>query len=167
MRRQLQILVHEYMQEHNVESADLKLVAKWAIKRGKWDRPPMSREKQCQREISRALRAETYTDPQGREVRRMHPVRYGTSKGPLTVLWYEHTTARPKQMQTSLAQRRNGIRYDVRQHFLDWESYNENNVHGAQLPLFDYDFNKDAVEMQQPPSYPYEKPDDDDKDNGN
>jgi hypothetical protein len=41
---------------------------------GLWKRPPMEAEEVLHRLLSRALRNEYIVDPQGREVRKHHPV---------------------------------------------------------------------------------------------
>ena len=61
-------------------------------------------------------------------------------------------------MQTSLSQRRNGIAADCRQHKIDFDYYNENNVLGQTLKEFDYNFNPDVEEMEFPTEYPDDKP---------
>jgi hypothetical protein len=47
-------------------------------------------------------------------------------------------------------------------HDLTTRSYNDNNIHKAELPLFDYDMNKDRVESSLPEQYPDERPEDED-----
>jgi hypothetical protein len=153
-----QQIVHEYREEHdNVDVVNLEQVAEWAVRTGRWHRKQPTPEKLCQRELSQALRAETYIDPQGREVRVMHPAR--NEQG---VLWADIHTATPEHMRISLQQRRQAILADCRRHKIDFDSYNQNNTIGAQLPLFDYNFNLDLGELEFPTDYPDARPDDDD-----
>ncbi len=154
-----QQIVHDYMQEHNVTEVNLEDVAAWAVRTGRYQRRQPSLEKLCQRELSQALRAETYIDPQGREVRVMHPVRYEQG-----VLWATIQDAPPNHMRISLQQRRQAILADCRRHKIDWESYNANNKFSAQLPLLDYNFNPDLEELDYPTVYPDARPDLDDED---
>jgi hypothetical protein len=156
-RQRLQNIVHDYMKEHHVESVDLEVVAEWAITAGRYRKQPISLAKQCKRELARACREEYYTDPQGRDVRRMHPARFPFTGGQM-VLWADITKARPNHMYVSLQQRRNGILFDCRQHKTDADSYNENNRFNAALPLFDYNFATDLEELTLPTEYPNEKP---------
>jgi len=159
----LQRLFHEYIQEHHVETADATSVYDWAHKTGRWHHTQFDIRKQYIRELSRALRDERYIDPQGREVRRMHAAPRKLPDGQLAWEWADITTAKPEHMRVSLTVRRDGIVADAWQHFLDTKSYNDNNVHGAALPLFDYDMNKDIAEKQQPEEWPDENPDGEDQ----
>lgn len=105
------------------------------------------------RELTRAMRNEYYEDPQGREVRKNHPVR-----GDQGLIWVDHQTARPDQMRVSLATRRRGILADCLQCSIDFESYNDNNLYGAKLEQMDFNFNTDIHEKKQPANYPENKP---------
>jgi hypothetical protein len=83
--------------------------------------------------------------------------------------WAPLYRATADQFRLGMQARRNGIRADCRQHKKDHESYNDNNVHGEHVDLFDYDFNKDLDEESFPTEYPDEDPDgdwDDEEDDG-
>jgi hypothetical protein len=165
----LQRLAHDYMQKHGLAVIDLDPVAEWMVKHGYFKRNPPTLVQVCKRELARALRNEYIRDPQGREVRRMHPARFprNDGSGRQMVLWADIFQARPNHMRVSMQQRRNGILADARQHKTDLDSYNANNVHDARLPLFDYNFNKDLEELALPTTYPDRKPDDEDDDSEN
>lgn len=150
--KKLQKIVHDYMHECDSDSVDLEKVAEWAIQTGRWKRQPPTLVKMCKRELARAIRNEYYDDPQGREVRVMHPVR-----GEQMVFWVNIQTARPEHMRISLQNRRYAILYDCRQHRIDFRSYNDNNLYGAKLPPADYNFNLDLEELDKPTDYPEEK----------
>ena len=157
LRKGLQKIVHEYIQEHHVDSVDLETVAEWAVLTGRYQRQPMTMVKQCKRELARACREEMYTDPQGRDVRKMHAARYEFD-GKQMRLWADITTAKPGHMRVSFSQRRQAVLADCRQHKTDVESYNDNNRFKVSLPLFDYNFNTDLEEEQFPKDYPEDKP---------
>jgi len=140
------------MKEQDVDTVELEQVAEWAVNTGRYQRQPMSIVKQCKRELSQALRVEYYTDPQGREVRRMHPVRIKDPDGEQMVLWADIQFAKPNHMRVSFQQRRQGILADCKQHKVDVDSYNENNRFSASL-FFDYDFNPDLQESELPTKY--------------
>jgi hypothetical protein len=162
LREQLQGIVHDYIEEHGVEEVDLGEVAAWAVSTGRYQRQPISIIRQCKEQLSEACRSEHITDAQGREVRRMHPVRI--TEGPQQmVFWADITTAKPGHMRLSFQQRRSAILADCRAHKVDVESYNDNNVFHVRLPLFSYDFNLDLREEQMPSTYPDEKPAPEDK----
>ncbi len=155
--RKMLFLIEQYKHAHEVNVVDTQAVAQWAISQGLWKRPPVDPELLLRRQLANALRTEYYTDPQGREVRKNHPV--VITEG-LQRKWYWASIkeAQPRHMRLSLQQRRLGILADCKQHRIDFDSYNDNNKYGATLPLFDYDFNKDLEELSLPTHYPNEKP---------
>ncbi len=132
-------------------------IVDWVFDRNMYHKAPSDPKKLLRREIVRALRSEYISDPQGRDVRKNHPVVMSDGKRRMS-LWSGITTATAQHMRISLQQRRNGIRADCRQHKLDFDSYNDNNVHQAQLLPFDYNFNADLQEMNFPTEYPDDKP---------
>lgn len=155
--QRMQEMAAEYMKENDVDSFDLEEVATWACKTHRYQRPPKSMVAQCKKELADALRVQKHTDPQGREVRQMHPVRL-QEKGHQMVIWADIRTAKPQHMRLSLAQSRQGIRADCIAHNQIAESYNDNNPYGATLDLFDYDFNPDITENKMPTDWPDEAP---------
>jgi len=68
---------------------------------------------------------------------------------------------KPKRMRLSLAASMRQIEGTVLRHRVRNLSYNDNNVHGGAVDLFDYDMNKMISEREQPPEYPDTRPDDD------
>lgn len=156
-KKSLQRIAHEYMKEYGVDTIDLDDVLDWALETRRWDLPSYDPRRQLKREMARALAVEYYEDPQGREVRRMHAVKIKSPQG-LLWEWADIKTAKPEHMRLSLQQRRSGVVSDCRQLMLDAQSYNDNNVHGAQLELPDFDINKDLAEASMPSEYPDEAP---------
>jgi hypothetical protein len=148
----MQKLAMEYRQEFGVDVFDPDAVVDWAIATKRWGRKPPTQAQLCRRDLLRALRKQTYRDPQGREPRLMHFVR-----GEQQTLAYDIRTAPPPAMRASLQDRRRGIFADVRQVNVDRESWNENNQYGGQLDM-DFNFNLDLAESKKPTSYPDEKP---------
>lgn len=153
----MQELAQEYMQTHGVETIELEEVANWACETGRYQRQPVSMVKQCKRELADALRVQSYIDPQGREVRKMHPVRLRTQDHQM-VIWADIETAKPEHMRISFSQSRQGISADCVAHNTIVESYNDNNRYSATLELFDYNFNPDIAEKKLPTEYPDEPP---------
>jgi hypothetical protein len=160
LREQLQDIVHDYMREFGVDSVDLDTVAEWAVEAGRYRREPATMVRRCKSELSRAMRAEHFTDPQGREVRLMHAARLPFGDDGSIVVWADIRKAKPHHMEISFQQRRHGIVRDALQHKTDVTSYNENNKYGAVLSLFDYNINKDLAELEASTEYPDENPDD-------
>ena len=152
LAEQNQAIVHEWMIEFGTETVNLEAVAKWAILTGRWKRPPKTQEQVCKDDLARALRSERHIDPQGRTVRTMHSIKIEGGDRPLWE-WEDIRTAQPERMRIAFSQRRQGILADVLRHKDDVDSYNDNNRHGGQLPLFDYNFNLDIEEGNLPTEY--------------
>ena len=159
--RQMIFLVELYQRDHPEEDGviDPDAVTAWAIETGRYIPPPISQYKLLRRKISRALRNHYMEDPQGREVRKYHAVvEHDVDKTHTTV--YSIENAPPEHMRQSCSLRRRSALRDVLQLKLDFDSYNENNKFGVELPPLDFDFNKDVEEMSLPTFYPLEAPED-------
>ena len=166
--RKMLYLFEQYKKVHPDEGDDLNphVVAKWAIREGLWQRPPMDPEEILRRHLSRALRNEYMIDPQDREVRKYHPVveEVRTPEGiKKRSKWYALYDAPPQHMRMSLSLRRSAALADVVQLKLDYESWNDNNKFGEVLPRLDFDFNRDIEEMNLPTDYPDEDPEEDEE----
>lgn len=136
---------------------DMKAVAKYGIANNLYKPEPYDPVKAYAQRLSRSSRAEHYTDPQGREVRKKHCYTVVDTNGQRRWLWVDITSAQPDQMQLAFQQRRQSALGDVIQLAKDIASFNENNTRGAQLE-FDFNFNEDLDELSQPTDYP-EDPD--------
>src|SRR5882724_9994796 len=85
----------EYLDAHpDADAFDPEKAGEWAIQNRKYRREPPTMLRMFKRDMTRALRNEYYTDPQGREVRKNHPI-----PGEQGMLWVDHQTARPEQMR--------------------------------------------------------------------
>ena len=153
----MQDLAQEYMQEYELDTIELEEVARWAVATGRYQRKPVTMVQQCRRELADALRVQSYIDPQGREIRKMHPVRIREKEHQM-VIWADIETAKPEHMKISFSQSRQGISADCVAHNNIVESFNDNNKHKAYIELFDYNFNPDIAEKKLPTSYPDEAP---------
>jgi len=164
---ELQYVIDQYHKAHPDEDpAEVAphLVAEWAIKRGIYNRPPVEPVVQLRRDLSRYLRDEYFTDPQGREVRKNHPIMLPTQTPDgerLRPLYKELFHAEAEHMRASFQLRRRGVVRDVMQMDLDFHSYNDNNIYGAKLDEPDWDINKDLAEAKMPTTYPDGEDDDD------
>ncbi len=164
--RLLQEICRDYMKVHGVDSVDPDEVAMWAISTGRWEERPYSAVKRCRRELVDAMRLEHFEDPQGRDVRRMHPVRVLRGEN-YTFDWCDIYKMSAKKWKASQNLRRDGVLGVLKQMKTDCESWNENNVHGAQLSLFNPDFTEDLAEMDQPDDFwPDEDPESGGEDDG-
>jgi hypothetical protein len=148
----------EYMRLNGVSEFDPADVAQWMIDTKQYNEKERSKLLRCKQELTDALRSQRLTDPQGRDVRAMLGARYKSKQGELFSKWAPLFEAKPNHARLSGQQWRRSIRGEVLVHDRTFRSYNENNTHGAQLPLFDYNFNLDRDEDQMPPDYPDTKP---------
>jgi hypothetical protein len=160
-KEQRQRIVRDYMREQGINEVDPDELTAWAIENNRISDDEMDFFRRAKRDLIQAMRDQHQIDRQGREVRKMIAIRYKDNHVQKS-LWMDLFEARPKKAHTALSQQRRSIVAYCRQHRQTVESYNDNNVHGAQLPLFDYNINLDLVEEQQPTEYPDERPAGDD-----
>jgi hypothetical protein len=159
-KSEIEYVMEQYYKAHPEEDSTEPipdLIAEWAYKKGIWKRPPVDPVVALSRDISRYLRNEYVTDPQGRTVRKNHAVfiEVHTPSGPKKrSIWKELFHAPVEHMKASFQLRRRAAFRDVQQLHFDFESYQENNVLGAQLEPMDFDFNKDIEESNLPTTYP-------------
>jgi hypothetical protein len=150
--REMLYLVEEYKRVHKVDEIDLAAVAHWAFTEGRWKRPPFDPEAILRRELARAMRNDHIKDPQGREVRKYHPVLHYEGERKISI-WQTIDTARPDHMRVSFQQRRQGISWRCIQLNLDFDSYAENNIYAAALPPISFNFDPDVEEAGFPTVY--------------
>lgn len=156
LEKQILIRLEEYNRLHgHPDEVDPEVFSAWMVSEGYFRQPIPTLQQLCKRAVSRALRNDRYIDPQGRDVRTHHPLRMPDGK----TLWYDIRTARPEPMRVTFQLRRRGVSFDCQQLSLDFDSYNDNNPHGAKLPALDFDFTSDVEEMAQSTEYPDEAPD--------
>jgi hypothetical protein len=155
-------MLNEYIAEHGGAPADPVDVFHWARRQGRWQPAPADLAKQFKAELARAAREDTYTDPQGRQVRKKHAVvlKEGETQ---QVLWADIDSAPREHMQLSLQQRRRGMLGDAVQLKTDMDSYNENNNPGPPIQL-SLNFDACLDEMREDTTYDDSPPDDDDDD---
>ena len=121
-------------------------VANWALVNGKYQSPPSDERARLAAKISRALRSEHFTDPQGRRVRLMHAVT--NREGQKTfAFWHDMRSAPPDVMQRAMQQRRQqsvADNYHLKQ---DIDSYNENYNPGEPIQC-ELDYTLDIAELE-------------------
>jgi len=139
-------IMEEWAQVNGMDTIDVDQAAEWAVSTGRYQREPISPEKQCKQDMRRALQQATYLDPQGNKVRRMHAVRGW--KGQQTTLWVDVRIGKPEVMKEVFEQGWKGIANDVKRHAIEKQSYDLNNPYGELLPIFDYNFNQQADEAR-------------------
>jgi hypothetical protein len=142
--------------------AESKAIAIWAINTGLW-KPHRGRMiAQCANDLTRAMREEYYTDPQGRHVRVKHAARYrpkekGAKGSPQKTLWDDIRTADYEHMTRAFALRRCQIVGECKQLKTDVDSYNDNNTDGKMIQT-SLDFRDDVAEALQPTEYKPKQP---------
>ena len=146
---QLQRIVHQYMLEGEQWPATSRQIASWAIRRGLWEPQKTAVIGLFAEQLSRAMREEYITDPQGRSVRVKHSARI-RHNGTQLALWADIRTASREHMGIAFQQRRQQIVGDCRQLKLDVESYNENNNLGEPIQMV-FDFTYDLIERDLEP----------------
>jgi hypothetical protein len=144
---QLLEIVKEWMEAEGADVANLDKASEWACKTGRYQRQPISMQKQCKREMAIAMRHAKHIDPQNRKVRSKHPIEIEYEGEQLT-FWVDLRTAKPEQMELAFKKSWQAIGNDIKRHSIDHASYNDNNLYGAEIPLFDYNFNADAEEAR-------------------
>ena len=144
--KQLQKIVADYRKAGMAGPAPAKAIAEWAVQEGRWQLPPAAVTQRCAEDISRAMREEYMTDPQGRRVRVKHPVTR-TIDGEQYVLWDDIRTAPRTHMQMAFQQRRLGIVGDCRQLKTDVDSYNDSRPENSPIQMI-FDFTMDLAELE-------------------
>lgn len=144
--KQMQHIADRYMKEYGVEYINPRDVADWAIRRGLWQPERSALIRQFTEILSRALREEYITDPQGRRVRSKHVI-VEEKNGEQTSLWGDIRTATRKHMALSFQQRRRQIVGDCRQLKIDIDSYNEN-YNKAEPIQMSFNFSNDLEEAE-------------------
>jgi hypothetical protein len=157
--RRMLYLIEQYSKAHpdEIGPVDPDAVSSWAIDNGIYKPKPIDPKQILRRAIRTALRDDYTEDPQGREVRANQPemVEVRTPDGlRWRSKWWRTFEMPPEKMRTAGQLRRRGAFNDVYQIHIDFTSYNDNNVFGAQLDNLDFNFNKDIEEADLPTEYP-------------
>jgi hypothetical protein len=142
---QLREIADGYFSAHD-GTASSRDIAAWAIRSGKWQPQPGSLIHQCAEELSRAMREDYITDPQGRTVRAKHAARV-KENGQQTTLWADIRSASHSHMERAFAQRRKQILGDCRQLKSDADSYNDNRRPEQPIQVV-FDFSLDLAELE-------------------
>ena len=161
----LQDLVGKYRQAGQKWPATSREIARWAYRNKLWEPQERNIISQLAHDLARAMREESYTDPQGRRVRTKHAARRVDDEFSDTldemqptqrVFWHDIRTDEAKHIIKALQQRRMQIVGDCKQLKTDADSFNDNHHSGEKLQLV-FNFEEDLAEMAQPEEYrPFE-----------
>jgi hypothetical protein len=124
----------------------LKHIAAWAVDSGKWHPQRILVVSKCAEDLSRAMREEYFTDPQGRRVRAKLPVRRSMDEGEQGAFWDDARTAPREHMHIAFQQRRQAVAVDCHRLKIDVDSFNDNRSPENPIPLC-LDFTLDVEEM--------------------
>lgn len=142
---QMQHIANEYFEAgHSVTTTHE--IAIWAIETGRWGPQRATLINQCADELSKAMREEYFTDPQGRRVRAKHVARR-PQYGKQTSLWSDMRIATRDHMETAFQQRRQQIVGDCHQLKNDVDSYNDN-INASDPIQMIFDFRDDLAEIE-------------------
>ena len=144
---QMQEIYSLYIEEKGEVPVTMHEVADWAIRHGHWKPQPADMVSRCAEELSRALRNEYFTDPQGRRVRAKHAATIKENQSTFTY-WDDIRTASREHMGLAFQQRRVSIVADCRQLNNDVSSYNQNNNDGTPIQMI-WDFTYDIQELEE------------------
>jgi hypothetical protein len=143
----LQHIVEQYIGAGKPWPATVHSMAAWAISEGLWRPKESDLIGQCADQLSRAMRDEYITDPQGRSIRAKHVARI-SKNGKQLALWEDIRTADSQHMGIAFQQRREQIVGDCTQLRKDVDSYNEN-WNRSSMPInLVLDFTQDVAERQ-------------------
>ena len=138
-------LIREYQLATGKREISTPEVANWAISNGHY-KPPSDERARLAQKLSRALRSEHFTDPQGRSVRLMHAI--SNREGQKTFsFWHDMRTAPAEVMRRAMQQRRDQSVADNYQMKKDLDSYNENYNTDKPIPL-ELDYTLDIEELE-------------------
>jgi hypothetical protein len=136
------LLLKLWQNKHNTNEIDYVAASTWADQQNLYHKPPISRQKRCEDEMRRAVKRATHTDPQGRKnVRTYGSLPLFDDDGNKTYIQIDMRTAEPSDAKQVLDDDYSGMKNDVRSHNIQRESYNDNNLFGATIEPYDYDFN--------------------------
>jgi hypothetical protein len=141
---QMALLADDYQLATGRTTYMTKEVAAWALDSGRWQPHRDSLLRQFADDLSKAMREQFITDPQGRRVRAKHAIRQEGEQGSL---WADIRLATRDHMVVAFQQRRQQIVADCRQLNVDVDSYNENQNDLAPIQIV-FDFTVDLAELE-------------------
>ncbi len=157
----LQDMVSAYRRSGQKWPATSREIAYYIYRNRKWEPQEKDIVGQLARDLSRAMREECYTDPQGRRVRTKHAARRveddlsdEVEDCPPTqkMLWHDIRTDEAVHIVKALQQRRMQIVGDCKQLKTDADSFNDNHPSGTKVQLV-FNFEEDLAEMDEPTEY--------------
>ena len=163
----LQDMVEKYRKAGQRWPATSRDIARWAFQKKLWAPQEKNIVGQLARDISRAMREEYYTDPQGRRVRTKHAAwrveddlsdEEASRPQMQKMLWADIRSDDEDHIIAALQQRRMQIVGYCKQLKTDADSFNDNHKSGKKIQMV-FNFEDDLAEMDQPTEYRPGSPD--------
>jgi hypothetical protein len=143
---ELQALFRQYEYQHDHAPTSARVVVEWAVANGKLVLPEIDPLDVLAGEMSRALREEYATSPEGLRYRVNHAVRI-TKDGAQHTFWGIMGFAHRTHMEKAFTQRRENIIGDCLQLQIDVEVYNKMNQDAPPVQLI-LNFTDDVAERR-------------------
>lgn len=141
---QMLTLMERWMFETGSNRLNFEAFSVWAVKNKLYARRPISPEKQCENEARRAVRQAHHLNPQGIKVRTYRTFPYAHEGEQLLLEYVDIRDAAPDIAQKAFDHDYTRIENDVKRHSIEKTSYDDNNMFGAILKPYSYDFNEVA-----------------------
>jgi hypothetical protein len=133
-----------WQNKFNTNEIDYFASTKWGIEQGHYKKPPISQQERFIAEMRQAVKRDTYTDPQGRSNKTYGSLPLFDELGNKSYKQIDMRIAEPKDAKAVLDDEFKGMENDVKSHSTRKASYDDNNLFGAKLDDYDYDFNSIA-----------------------
>jgi hypothetical protein len=130
-----------WQNKFNTNEIDYDAATKWGIEQKHYNKPPISQQERFIAEMRRAVKRDTYTDPQGRTNKTYGSLPLFDELGNKSYKQIDMRIAEPNDAKAVLDDEFKGIENDVKSHSTRLSSYNDNNLFGATLGDYDYDLN--------------------------
>ena len=145
--------LEQWKAETNAEVIDFEAFSIWAVKNNYYIRKPITPEKQCELELRRAVRQAHHINPQGVRVRTYRTFPYAYKGEQLLFEYLNVRVAAPDLTQNAFDHDYKRMENDIRRHSIEKQSYDDNNLYGATLKPYDYDFNAVAEDARMSGEY--------------
>lgn len=130
-----------WQNKFNTNEIDYDAATKWGIEQELYHKPPISQQERFIAEMRRAVKRDTYIDPQGRTTKTYGSLPLFDELGNKSYKQIDMRIAKPDNAKAVLDDEYKGMENDVKSHATRKSSYNDNNLFGATLEDYDYNFN--------------------------
>ena len=142
-----QRLVQEYRESGGKWPTTMRNFAEWLIERGLSPTYKNQLASQIAEDLARAMRQESYVDPQGRPVRTKHAARIKDENNQQRFVWDDIRTASRDHMEISLQQQRQAMVVECLHVKRAMDSFNENRKPDIPIQI-EFNFVPDIAEAE-------------------